>query len=196
MIPSFHFHCYIKVLIAVIIIHHLSHHSPYHERFAMNSESAFRVRFLFSHIKTFRLQTYCNLNGGWCHDWVLMECFLMTAVWETLSSFGHAVQSAAKAIIIMSFLLLLFRRRYIESPVYKMNVAAFSSSSCCRRVWCVAGLLLATRLFLLSADVGIFALHIRPSGLQRQQLGAGDGASFIFLNMWALSRLWPVRVIP
>jgi len=115
---SFHFHCYIRVLITVIIIHHFSHHSPHQESFAMNSESTFHVRVLFPHIKTFRLQTYCNLNGGWCHDWVLMECFLMTAVWETLSSFGHAVQSAAKAIIIMSLLLLLllFRRRYTESP--------------------------------------------------------------------------------
>ena len=27
----------------------------------------------------------------------------------------------------------------------------------------------------------------------RPQLQSGDGASFIFLNMWALSRLWPVR---
>ena len=65
---------------------------------------------------------------------------------------------------------------------------------CCRRVWCVAGLPLATRLFLLSEEVAISAVHVQPSGLQdRVHLQAGDGASFIYLNMWASSRLWPVR---
>ena len=37
---------------------------------------------------------------------------------------------------------------------------------CCHIVWCVAGLLLATRLFLLSAEVGISVVYVRPSGLQ------------------------------
>ena len=37
---------------------------------------------------------------------------------------------------------------------------------CCRRVWCVTGLLLATHLFLLSAEVGISAVYVRPSDLQ------------------------------
>ena len=45
----------------------------------------------------------------------------------------------------------------------EMNVAVFS---CCRRVWCVAGLLLASRLFLLSAEVDSSAVNVRPSGLQ------------------------------
>ena len=39
-------------------------------------------------------------------------------------------------------------------------------SPCCRRVWCVAGLPLATHLFLLSAEAGISAVYVRPSGLQ------------------------------
>ena len=61
----------------------------------------------------------------------------------------------------------LFYRRYTESPVCKMNIAVFSSSSfCCRRVWCVAGLLLATHFVLLSAGAGISALHAQTSGLQ------------------------------
>jgi len=37
---------------------------------------------------------------------------------------------------------------------------------CCCRVWCVAGLLVATRLFFLSAGVGISAVYVRLSGLQ------------------------------
>ena len=37
---------------------------------------------------------------------------------------------------------------------------------CCRRVWCVAGLLLATHFVLLSAEAGTSAVHVQPSGLQ------------------------------
>ena len=39
---------------------------------------------------------------------------------------------------------------------------------CCRRVWCVAGRPLATRLFLLTAEVGISAVYVWPSGLQER----------------------------
>ena len=37
---------------------------------------------------------------------------------------------------------------------------------CCRTVWCVTGLPLATSLFLLSAEAGISAAYVLPSGLQ------------------------------
>ena len=36
----------------------------------------------------------------------------------------------------------------------------------CLRVWCVAGLLLATHFVLLPAEAGIFAVHVQLSGLQ------------------------------
>ena len=42
--------------------------------------------------------------------------------------------------------------------------ATFQSRVRCSNHW--AGLLLATHLFLLSAEVGIFAVYVRPSGLQ------------------------------
>ena len=45
--------------------------------------------------------------------------------------------------------------------VCKMNVAVQLQS-----LACIAGLLLATRLFLLSAEVGISAVYVRPSGLK------------------------------
>ena len=66
-------------------------------------------------------------------------------------------------------LLLLPDRRCTESPVCKMNVAVFfSSTSCCRRGWCVANLLLATQFFfLLSAyRASLQYNYAQPSGLQ------------------------------
>ena len=61
-------------------------------------------------------------------------------------------------------------------------------------VWCVVGLLLATDTFCLafcrSRHLCSIYSAVWSSRLQSQ---VGDGASFIFLNMWALSRLWPVR---
>ena len=56
------------------------------------------------------------------------------------------------------------RWMWLSSPV---------SPRCCR-VWCVyiAGLPLATRLFLLSADAGISAVYVRPSGLQDRSCGS------------------------
>ena len=63
---------------------------------------------------------------------------------------------------------------------------------CHRRVWCVTGLLLAARLFLLSAEMCISAVHVQPSGLQDRSCGLVM-VLFIFLNMWALIRSWPVR---
>ena len=61
-----------------------------------------------------------------------------------------------------------------------MNVAVFSSS-------------LATHLFLLSAEAGISAVYVRPSGLQDRSCRLVMVPASLFLNMWALSRLWPVR---
>ena len=55
---------------------------------------------------------------------------------------------------------LLLSHRYTESLVCKMNVAIFSSSCMLHRVWCVAGLLLATRFFLLSAEAGISTAYV------------------------------------
>ena len=46
---------------------------------------------------------------------------------------------------------------------------------CYRRVWCVAGLPLATHLFLLSAEVGSSAVYVRPSGLQTAFLSVLSG---------------------
>ena len=43
---------------------------------------------------------------------------------------------------------------------------SFPVPPCCHRVWCVTGLLLATHLFLLSAEVGISAVYVRPPGHQ------------------------------
>ena len=64
---------------------------------------------------------------------------------------------------------------------------------CCHRVWCVA---------VHTAVVHTFVLAVSRSGTlcrissavwsSRPQLRIGDGASFISLNMWALSRVWPV----
>ena len=48
---------------------------------------------------------------------------------------------------------------------------SFPIPPCWRRVWCVAGLPLATRLFLLSAEAGISAVYVRPSGLQDRSCG-------------------------
>ena len=63
---------------------------------------------------------------------------------------------------------------------------------CCRRVWCLIGLLSASRFVLLSAEAD-FSAVCSTVWSSRPQLQVGDGASFIFLNMWALSQLWPVR---
>ena len=40
---------------------------------------------------------------------------------------------------------------------------SFPVPPCCRRVWCVAGLPLATRLLLLSAEVGISAVYVHAA---------------------------------
>ena len=63
---------------------------------------------------------------------------------------------------------------------------------CCCSVWCVAGLLSASRFVLLSAEAD-FSAVCSTVWSSRPHLQVGDGASFIFLNMWALSRLWPER---
>ena len=59
-------------------------------------------------------------------------------------------------------LLLLLDRRYTENPVCKMNVAVFSSSSLLPySLVCAAGLLLATRFVLLSAEAGTSAVYVQ-----------------------------------
>ena len=61
---------------------------------------------------------------------------------------------------------------------------------CCRRVWCVTGLLLATHFVLLS-----FGSTFSAVWSSRPQLQAGDGASFISLYMWAMIRLCLIRIL-
>jgi len=92
-------------------------------------------------------------------------------------------------------LLLLLDRRYTESPVCKMNVAVFSSytllswSLVCN--WTAVG-----PTFVLAVCRGGHLCSISSAvWSSRPQLQVGDGASFVFLNMWALTQLWPVRSI-
>ena len=61
----------------------------------------------------------------------------------------------------------------------------------------IAGLLLATHLFLLSCTSGhLCSIYVHAAVWSwRPQLQIGDVASLIFLNMWVLSRLWPVRIV-
>ena len=91
------------------------------------------------------------------------------------------------------FLLLLLARCHTDSPVCKMNAAVFSGSS----------LLPYSLVYSWTAVGHTFVLAVcRRSGhlcsicsavwSSRPHLQIGDGASFIFLNMWASSRLWPV----
>ena len=69
---------------------------------------------------------------------------------------------------------------------------------CCRRVWCVTGLLLATLTLCLAVcksghlcSVIMFGCLVFKTAVMLQ---AGGCASFIFLYMWAfLNRSWPVR---
>ena len=57
----------------------------------------------------------------------------------------------------------------------------------------VSGLLSATQFVLLPAEMDISAVHVHLFQFSRPQLQVGDGASFSFLDMWTLSRLWPVQ---
>ena len=59
---------------------------------------------------------------------------------------------------------LLLDRRYIESPCSLQDERGRLLQL--QSLACIAGLLLATRLFLLSAEVGISAVYVRPSGLK------------------------------
>ena len=99
--------------------------------------------------------------------------------------------AAYEALSCPTFLLL--DRRYAESLVCSLNVAVFSSSSLLPYSlvcdWTAAG-----PTFVLAVCRSGHLCSIRSAARSsRPRLQIGDGASFIFLNMWTLSRLWPVR---
>ena len=96
----------------------------------------------------------------------------------------------------MIFVVCLFLdRRYTESPVCKMNVAVFSSSSLLPKSlvcsWTPVGrtccLVVCKSGYLCS--IIMFGCLVFKTAVMLQ---VGDGASFIFLYVWALNRSWPV----
>ena len=88
--------------------------------------------------------------------------------------------------------LLLLDLCYTESPVCKMNVAVFSSSPLLPQSLVCNWPAVGHTLVLAVCRSGHLCSICSAVWSSRPQSQIGDGASFIFLNMWALSRLCPV----
>ena len=83
-------------------------------------------------------------------------------------------------------LFLLLDRHYTESLVRNMNVAVFCSSPLLPYSW-VCNWTAAGPTSVLAACRSGHLCSIRSAvWSSRPQLQIGDGASFIFLNMWTL----------
>ena len=101
---------------------------------------------------------------------------MITHYWEVCERVSRTVVTD-----ILFFFLLIAAALRVQSARW-----LWPSSSvplCCRRVWCVARLLLSHAICLAVCWSGVSAVHVLLVWSSRPQLQAGDGIGFIFHYM-------------